>query len=880
MASGSGVAPRRSTSSQRQRNERFPLSTFSPLVCAGLKWWPEGTGRVDGELRMQLQRVRLAWIIALIMLYGIILINLSVDQQVTAGARVEQVDEFFPDAGKASERIKEGEVVAGGKEYMHADDVAQTLAWFTTFCRMKQATDDHIKDSWLCNLMDINIGDTNAARWDASMNRALPDDQTDSVNYIKKVPVFDFSVPQQEKNVSKQRLEAMQQICSRRFLTDHFVIGDDPIKESKGGSPEPSAGFRDPEQFARNYLKDILPGFVLDEDFEELGDDPHLGLESIDEHLNAIRNGEDGDADDSDLKSERENSVRSLTSMLEKDAQSSVKSYVAQSMRALNSTRHSRTRNRKASRQGTLRGDDEDDDEAPYHSGCFDRSDIGGVIREVWEVADRDADLQVTLHQPGAKKIASMLGDDEDREVIMTKLYESDADADGKLSVDEYYSFVRRNLHLMKIPGRGYLSAKCRNHHFGLVGLCKPSHIVATYVARRIQRKAEGVYVPLEEVRTKISFTNAGTADGSGWYNFQYEITTVSAMGQRGIGCLVIMCMFLLLVSLLFVYDFVATVISWPLNIWRLFQLRIPSGMSFLDAKTLVWARLNALLDHRGCRCRYVSFTQLCLELSISILLVISTAEAARESLTPVYLPSGSHDQLCLKATLTTDLEWMSASFHGQQRRRGLTPLEYVFYCRPDLSRMQKITEMTNSILFEAHDHPYGFVLALMCLRACQLLEHSRRLKWLPQTLALARPKVCEFLVAYTLLVAAFATVLHIQFGDLYAQFSSFKQSFVCLFLYSLGDTDRATEGLHAFIEKSSTEVTMYLLAYTLIVVTICLNVFTTIIIDAYSSVCGKEGVEKILKDRDDEYTRSLIRAFAENPEEWYDEADEDGNNV
>eukprot|EP00928_Gymnodinium_smaydae_P036598 TRINITY_DN25556_c0_g1_i1.p1 TRINITY_DN25556_c0_g1~~TRINITY_DN25556_c0_g1_i1.p1 ORF type:complete len:911 (+),score=82.90 TRINITY_DN25556_c0_g1_i1:82-2733(+) len=882
--SGSGDLSQ--SASSQLVHERYPWSTYSPLVLGSFTWWPAGSGRVDGDLRKHLQRVRLAWITLLILLYGLILSIVSADRQITAGVRGGIVDEFFPDAEKVSERIRDGEVSPGGTEFMHADDVAGTLAWFTSFCRMKQATDDHIKDTWSCSLTDINFGETSASRWDATDNRGLPDDKTDNIHYIQKEPVLNFSVSQERTNRAQQRMNALEKICSRRFLTDHFAVGDDPVIESKSGSQEPSAGFRDPKQFSENFLQDILPGFVLANDFEELGGDPYLGLDSIELRLREIKRGVEADTHHVQ-KTEGNVSRQPLASFLEKDRPRTLKKHLAHNLLAQNATllRHAGLRNRKASRQSVVSADGYRDDnrngEKPaYNAGCFDRSDIGGVIRQVWEVADRDEDLRVPLDGSDAKTIVNMLGSAEDAEVLMGKLHEHDADKDGIVSIEEYYSFVQHNLNLIKMPGRGYLTAKCRNHHFGLIGLCKPSHITASYIAKRVRRQEGGVYSPLDEVRVNIFFRSAGMSYGSGWYNFQYEVTTVGAIGDKGLVCFVMMSLFLLLGCSLFALDFLATVVLLPLNICRLRQLRIPAGTSFADAKAMIWSRVNALLDHFGCRCRYISFTQLCLELSISILLVVSIALSVNESLTPVYVPTGSRDQECIEAKLATDLEWMSASFQGQLRKRGLTPLQYVHYCRPELTGIQKATEMMSATLFQSKERPYGFVLALMFLRACQCLEHSRRLRWLPQTLALARPRVFEFLVAYVLLVVAFAAVLHIQFGDLYVQYSSFGQSFTCLFLYSLGDTDRATDGLHPFIEKSSTEISLYLLAYTLIIVTICLNVFTTIVMDAYSHASGTSVVEKILQDRDDDYTRSLIRVFAENPAEWHTGDDDEEGKV
>eukprot|EP00928_Gymnodinium_smaydae_P096741 TRINITY_DN8606_c0_g3_i1.p1 TRINITY_DN8606_c0_g3~~TRINITY_DN8606_c0_g3_i1.p1 ORF type:complete len:882 (+),score=94.54 TRINITY_DN8606_c0_g3_i1:87-2732(+) len=856
--------------------ESSRCSRWFPLVLKSSL--PTGVGKVKGSERTRLQLARLSWMAILAVVYTAVLIQLAENPEVTSGVRQEIVDELFPDGGKASERLKEGEVTAGAKEFVHADDVAQTLTWFTTFCRLKAATDDHIMDAWLCYLSDVNIGETSVSRWDASTNRALPDDGSNSTRALPQKPVYNFSVSEEIAKVSEERYKAVQTICSQRFLNDHMAIGDDPISEKHGGSPEPSAGFKDPEQFAENYIDSILKEFSVAGDFEELGGDPEIGLDQIVETLEDIKSKmaekEESKAPPADEKPQSEATDLEGSSSLDVKPGAHVAAHrhedAPSSLLAINARKQKFRQRRKKS--CTLHAGDDNKDDAPletYSPQCFDRTDIGGVVREAWETADRDGDLAVVFDEQGVKRLVKFLARDEDQAAMIQKLKSHDRDKDGALSVYEYFEFIRKNADSLSVPGRGYLTTKCRNHHFGLLALCKPKHITASYTTRRVERGERGKYKSFETVETRLKFTAAGGNQKAGWYRFHYQVTTFSPWGRKYLPHAVLMCTFLLLMICVLVFDFLLTILLWPVSLLKLICFRIPRGTSFDDASEMVSSRISVLFDWRLCRTRFVTFSQLVVENAIAIVFIWSTYQALLQAFTPSMTSSGAHTPKCMRALLEMDLQWMSSSFVGKVTERGLTPIEYLIHCRDDMEQIPKFAEMLNILFFESNGKTSGFVLALMFLRVSQILEFWQSMKWLPNTMALARPKVAEFTVAYSLLILAFALVIHIQFGDLYAQYSSIDLSFIALLMYSFGDTDRATDGTYPFLEGSGTAISLYLLAFTLIVVTICLNVFTTIVIDAYAAATDPDEVEKVLEERDRNHQIWLIRLFAEDPSEF-----------
>eukprot|EP00928_Gymnodinium_smaydae_P096742 TRINITY_DN8606_c0_g4_i1.p1 TRINITY_DN8606_c0_g4~~TRINITY_DN8606_c0_g4_i1.p1 ORF type:complete len:904 (+),score=113.97 TRINITY_DN8606_c0_g4_i1:67-2778(+) len=857
---------------------------FCPLVLQ--RALPRGTGKIEGQARTGLQLIRLSWMAILAVVYAVVLYDLVESPEVTSGVRQEIVDELFPDGGKASERLKEGEVTAGAKEFVHSDDVAQTLTWFTTFCRMKAATDDHIMDAWSCTLNDIAIGQTSVSRWDASTNRGLPDDGTDSTKALRQRRVYNFSVSQEDAQVSEDRYKAAQQICSQRFLNDHMVIGDDPISERAGGSPEPSAGFKDPEQFAENYIDSILKEFSVAGEFEELGGDPEVGLDQIVETLDDIKSSVKERHDNTTVQKENNESSEETAVLQEvnrsedvgavesdrEGATAKIPEAAPSSLLARSVTKR-RSRQRRTTSCSVLGADGDDDDEEDpvetYSPQCFDRTDIGGIVRQAWRTADRDGDLKIAFDEQGAKRLARFLAKEDEQDAMVAKLKSHDRDKDGEFSVYEYFEFIRKNMDSLSVPGRGYLATKCRNHHFGLLSLCKPTHITVTYTTLRVERGKAGEYRGFESLVTRLHFTAAGGNQKAGWYRLQYQISAYSAWGDKGLWQLMLMSATLLLMMFALVLDFLLTILFLPVSLLRLLCLRIPRGTSLEDANKKVASRINVLFDWRMCRSRYLTFSQLVVENAIAAAFVLSLYQAVKEAFTPSFTSSGAHSPTCMKALLDMDLEWMKASLAGTVTKRGLTPFEYLLQCRNDMDTIPKYAELVNVLFFESNGKVSGFVLALMFLRVSQILEFWQSMKWLPNTLALARPKVIEFTVAYGLLISAFSVVIHIQFGDLYAQYSSLPLSFIALLMYSFGDTDRATDGMYPFLESSGTAINMYLLAYTLIVVTICLNVFTTIVIDAYTAATDPDEVVKVLEERDCNSKVWLLHRFAEDPSEY-----------
>lgn len=151
-------------------------------------------------------------------------------------------------------------------------------------------------------------------------------------------------------------------------------------------------------------------------------------------------------------------------------------------------------------------------------------------------------------------------------------------------------------------------------------------------------------------------------------------------------------------------------------------------------------------------------------------------------------------------------------------------------------------------VLFSGWMSLHGFVLGLICCRLMNYFEYSQGLRWLPLSIKIACFKLCNFVFMYFSMIVAFGLVMHVSFGMMYDQFSSFSSSCFALLLFSFGMTDRAQEGMHPFVEQSGTALMAYLLIYTVVVITIALNFFTTIVLDAYSQAQSKDFNAHILE--------------------------------
>lgn len=88
----------------------------------------------------------------------------------------------------------------------------------------------------------------------------------------------------------------------------------------------------------------------------------------------------------------------------------------------------------------------------------------------------------------------------------------------------------------------------------------------------------------------------------------------------------------------------------------------------------------------------------------------------------------------------------------------------------------------------------------------------------------------------FMLILFAFALMAHTLFGNIFIQYASLGKSVKAMLLYSFGFGDfvGVTSGINPQIEDKAFQLTVLHLVFTILLVVIMLNIFTSIVVDAY----------------------------------------------
>lgn len=309
------------------------------------------------------------------------------------------------------------------------------------------------------------------------------------------------------------------------------------------------------------------------------------------------------------------------------------------------------------------------------------------------------------------------------------------------------------------------------------------------------------------------------------------------------------MCTLVLVVAL-FLVEFIITVCRFPGSLLRLKNFGASrdciSGFASAGSRARAWKALcrifKSFLDGREARLMFVPAEFLLVELLAAIAFLTAVCTSVSYSLMPAIVPMGkiaaSDSDLgkkCMNAFIQEDVVYAHQLLNGEAVKRGLSPYSYMENCLKYSGDLERFGEIMYELIF-AHSF-HAFVIAIVSLRLFHCFEFHQRMSWLPHSIKIAASKLGSFIFMYFMIVAAFAMLMRMSYGQLYSQYTTFSRSFEALMLYSFGMTERATYGLHPFIETSGTVMTGYLFVYTILIVTIGLNFFTTIILDAFARV-------------------------------------------
>eukprot|EP00919_Chromeraceae_sp_WS-2016_P058893 GHVR01139996.1.p1 GENE.GHVR01139996.1~~GHVR01139996.1.p1 ORF type:complete len:496 (+),score=84.19 GHVR01139996.1:133-1620(+) len=152
--------------------------------------------------------------------------------------------------------------------------------------------------------------------------------------------------------------------------------------------------------------------------------------------------------------------------------------------------------------------------------------------------------------------------------------------------------------------------------------------------------------------------------------------------------------------------------------------------------------------------------------------------------------------------------------------------------------------------LFWAKELMHGIAVLFIFLRLLEVTLRFRGTNFLLLTFVFCLWPLLNFMLIFTVLVGGYALMVHAVAGDHFVQFDTPASAFYTFFCYAfeLGDISQAEASLKTWEDPDGWKVAMLLLVFKLMVVMVLLNMFTTIIIDAYSTAIDKNKCKERLK--------------------------------
>eukprot|EP00439_Symbiodinium_sp_Y106_P052613 s2382_g7.t1 len=470
-------------------------------------------------------------------------------------------------------------IPAPRKELLHVDDVASTLTIFNDRCRDQSFVSTSMKAVWECKLFDVVVNRDDPKKVPWGNVTAFDEEVVNKATAGSGLhPDFDFfpnrghgqtAITQRLVQLHKDAQETQKGMDK---ITRALHLDPDPPDEHEPqDDPPPLQGHGSPRLHRRNP-------WLLDVEAQPEPGSPPLGLLAV-----ATRPG--------GSSSRKEPGVQWNESQRQEEREKV------------------------------------DEDDKYYGPGCFDTSDVAGLLRDLWSrhigqgstsmgkpsaeamlkdtwSADTGVEVGVRHHAIGlfpvwrwemiqdsrdvrfdtpvaplfgSPETALRQGSDAERDSL-ERLWQSinhDDHADGNqsLSAKDFLDFAESHLSELQFPVRGYLNLECRNHHFSLIGLCKPEYISVLYQigfvpsspGHKSERGRCGTRMHIRMIFKQLE-------TGAGWYKADLRITVKSQVGAASTTMIVMMFITLTLCLLLTLFDTTLTLILLPLNLLRVLQ--------------------------------------------------------------------------------------------------------------------------------------------------------------------------------------------------------------------------------------------------------------------------------------------------------------------
>jgi len=419
------------------------------------------------------------------------------------------------------------------------------------------------------------------------------------------------------------------------------------------------------------------------------------------------------------------------------------------------------------------------------------------------------------------------------------------------------YCFNEKDFSEGTNAGTPYVLATCRNHHWGLMHLCRPDDLKVSFYIEQIKHRDPEEHLDLHtnHVRRRLVWFRVdmvfekvvGVWDKpAGWYSARLKLSEGEFYGHKDFmdGCLGLSALLLLLWCL--VRHLVFLVAYFPFRAHQLWLMRDPdhcraavmtARSSAVDApdnfrratgvqgravtRDIFEMRLVLLVDGDGIRARYLSVAGVCWENFAALVVTLSF------SLSVFYQKSMMMPSEDESFTMITGSQYINRELFG----------------------LSRATEVLYDLFFDA-TASHGLAWILLYLRTVFFfLGAISGLKWLPVTIILASARSIYFMIAYSVMIVGFANVFYIQFGARFVQFSSISRASYELFLLSCGVPGYVFEDIYPWQDKDSLYTSLYLAFYMLLAITIGLNFFTTIMLDAYALAQDPEASDEVIQN-------------------------------
>ncbi|CAK0838269.1 unnamed protein product [Prorocentrum cordatum] len=428
------------------------------------------------------------------------------------------------------------------------------------------------------------------------------------------------------------------------------------------------------------------------------------------------------------------------------------------------------------------------------------------------------------------------------RELVVERM---DINGDGAVNYTEaLLEFFRDRKDLIAHYTDTYLDPICRNHHWGLMHACGPEYINVNFHIEQAHTNADanGQHSKTSRnayIDVNLHFTakrRTGHKVTTGWYKAELDIEASICYGKLGGSMFFWGVVTLVLFISLFLSEVLCTLWRSPVVLWTLLvPAKRQEIVSLLDVRSL----FATWIDGRGVRIRFMGPLLVILENLATVAFTIAVWYSISNSFEATVPRMGQISDEC-ESVYEKKILTFAAQMHREKKgiahdgSRLISPVEFITHCSE--GDVYRLAALYYEILFDS-TRVHGLALFLFLCRLLDVCMAFEGTAWIGYTVALGARKLWWFLVFYLLVICCFASIMEVSFGNNFLQFRSLPQSCLSLILFTFGQTENAFRGVQSMEEYHSFWVSIYMLVFAIMVVTVAMQFFVSFVLDAYNTV-------------------------------------------